>query len=130
MLENKQVSAPAFKGFGRRFGRVSGRFFAPKMNAKSQDAFFVQHQKTLCGRMNFEVRLLQQVSKFEQKLMKDEIFLDLDSMCAQGNKRLNYVYFELRKKKKKTFSYFDCVSKGEKGSPILLGRLDPPIPCS
>ena len=41
MLENGTFSASIFAGFGRRLGRVFGRFFGSKMHAKSPDVFSV-----------------------------------------------------------------------------------------
>ena len=36
MLKIDTFSTSILEGFGRRFGRVSGRFFGPKMHAKSE----------------------------------------------------------------------------------------------
>ena len=45
MLENKQFPASIFKGFGRRFLRVFGKFFDLQMHAKSDKHDFSEKLK-------------------------------------------------------------------------------------
>ena len=61
MLEDKQFPASIFKGFGRRFGKVFGWFFGPKMHAKSEWKKRSQQAKNM-GKTNTKsmLALLQQ----------------------------------------------------------------------
>ena len=82
MLKNNIFSALIFEGFGRRFGKVFGRFFEPEMHENCERTILSKTLKlVILLRENWYFQGFD-VSKFEKPLSKSvqnfHAFLDLD----------------------------------------------------
>ena len=79
MLKNNTFLASIFEGLGPRFGRVFGRFFCPKMHAKSDLKKIVQEPfRTVKTNIKSMLAILQQ-SIFRAKIdEKSHVFWNLD----------------------------------------------------
>ena len=79
MLKNSTFSASIWEGFGPRFGRVFGRFFELKMDARS-DLKKIVREPFRIGKTNTKSMLaLLQQSVFRAKIdEKSHVFWDVD----------------------------------------------------
>ena len=78
MLQNNTLLASSFKGFGRRFGKVFGWFFGPKMHAKSEWKKSAQQAKSIGKTNTKSMSALLQQSIFRAKFdEKSHVFWDI-----------------------------------------------------
>ena len=79
MLKNNTFLASILEGFGRRFELVFGRFFGPKMHAKSDLKKSVRQAKSIGKTNTKSMSALLQQSIFRAKIHeKSHVFWDID----------------------------------------------------
>ena len=79
MLKNNTFSASILEGFGPRFGRVFGRFFAPKIHAESDFKKSVRQAKNIVKTNRKSMSALLRQSLFRAKIdEKSHVFWDID----------------------------------------------------